>query len=314
MRPNFSEFSYGYALTEALVDGRQHLVRPIFPTQRQERGGGYDLRLDRIGYVGYPLFLQFKLCDGMTRRTAREIAYSRLPLHCPYLRMPLMPLRKSPQHNLLVKLESTGEAVFYSAPRFFRDIEFADAYRHRSILSRSAFIRPSTIGLLTDPDYHYVAFDCNARHGWVLSEPKWISPILTGGEFRETVHMGLRDAGLWPNTVREAIFHVADAIISGDRRAAAFPVVGGTFHQLCALIRQVYPEFPNTGALLDDVDSNRLSEGAGPSELLSYALRRNLERIVDNSDALGRLVYLLGTVAQIFLDSTVVLITRMTIK
>ena len=48
MRSEFSEFSYGYALTEALVDGKQHLVRPTFPTQRQERRVGYDVRLDRI--------------------------------------------------------------------------------------------------------------------------------------------------------------------------------------------------------------------------------------------------------------------------
>ena len=37
MRPDFSEFSYGFALTEALVDGQQQLVRPTFPTQREER-------------------------------------------------------------------------------------------------------------------------------------------------------------------------------------------------------------------------------------------------------------------------------------
>ena len=95
LRPEFSEFSYEYALTEALVDGQQHLVRPTFPTQREERRAGYDVRLDR---PGYPIFLQFKLCHGMKRRTAREHAYSQLPLALPFLRMPLMPDRLRARH------------------------------------------------------------------------------------------------------------------------------------------------------------------------------------------------------------------------
>ena len=41
MRPDFSEFSYGFALTEALVDGRQHLVRPTLPTKRREWRDGH---------------------------------------------------------------------------------------------------------------------------------------------------------------------------------------------------------------------------------------------------------------------------------
>ena len=143
MRPEFSEFSFGYALTEALVNGQQHIVRPTFPTQRQERRLGYDLRLDR---PGKPIFLQFKLCHGMTRRSARECAYHDLPLDFPFLRMPLMPSRLSPQHGRLLKLDSRGEAVFYAAPRFFRDNDFATYYGNRDILSHSAFIRPRAIG------------------------------------------------------------------------------------------------------------------------------------------------------------------------
>ena len=41
MRPDFTQFPYGFAHTEALVDGRQHLVWPTFPTQPEERRAGY---------------------------------------------------------------------------------------------------------------------------------------------------------------------------------------------------------------------------------------------------------------------------------
>ena len=58
MRPGFSEFSYVYALTEALVDDQRYLIQPTFPTQREEAKVGYNLELR---FPGFSLFLQFKL-------------------------------------------------------------------------------------------------------------------------------------------------------------------------------------------------------------------------------------------------------------
>jgi hypothetical protein len=70
MRSGFSEFSYGYAVTEALIYdiGTSIKAAPVFPSLIEEgkQGGGYDLRLDR---PGQPLFLQFKLSDYMQGRS-----------------------------------------------------------------------------------------------------------------------------------------------------------------------------------------------------------------------------------------------------
>ena len=311
MRPEFSEFSYGYALTEALVNGQQHLIRPVFPTQRQEWYGGYDMRLNRFGY---PIFLQFKLCHGMTRGTAREIACFRLPLDLPYLRMPLMPGSKSPQHARLMALEGQGESVFYAAPRFFRDDDFAVAYGARSILSHSAFIRPSDIGTLDAKD-HDVAFNRNASHGWVLSEPKPLAPILDGEGFQEEAHFRLRDERPLSDTIRAALLHVTDTIIGDSNRPSRPLVVRGNLRRLCLVIRAVYPDFPEADAILDA--SARPSEQVStafldPSERSSMAFRRVLERILDDTDVSGEsAVDLLGTLAQIYLDTTVVLIARL---
>jgi len=62
MKPKISEFSYGYAFTENLVDwvGSLLAAAPVFPSLIEEgkANGGYDLKL-QFGSV--PLFLQFKL-------------------------------------------------------------------------------------------------------------------------------------------------------------------------------------------------------------------------------------------------------------
>src|ERR1700690_2714236 len=60
--PQFSEFSFGYALTDNLVNkvltGSKGV--PVFPSLQEEgkQGGGYDVK---IPLRSAPLFLQFKL-------------------------------------------------------------------------------------------------------------------------------------------------------------------------------------------------------------------------------------------------------------
>lgn len=69
----FSEFSYGYCLTEDLIVGQGMPITaaPVFPSLIEEGqpGIGYDVRFD---LPGVPLFLQFKLVDQMVRGTANE--------------------------------------------------------------------------------------------------------------------------------------------------------------------------------------------------------------------------------------------------
>ncbi|MBH8615229.1 hypothetical protein I4N56_033470 [Pseudomonas mohnii] len=59
MTPNISEFSYGYAVTNEVVNllGTSIAAAPQFPTLYAEgqAGGGYDVKI--VG--GIPIFLQF---------------------------------------------------------------------------------------------------------------------------------------------------------------------------------------------------------------------------------------------------------------
>ena len=144
MKPWFSEFSYGYAVTEDIVRSEGPLrAAPSFPSLRREgTQGGFDVKVD---LPGLPLFLQFKLSDCMVRESAYEAGENILTT--PFYRMHLRPQNRSRQHKLLLDLEATGNAVYYIAPAFHREEEFNQAYTNRSILTDSVMISPSHIGV-----------------------------------------------------------------------------------------------------------------------------------------------------------------------
>ena len=179
MRPSISEFSYGFAITSELVQApRAVTAAPVFPSLRAEgqQGGGWDVQLDR---PGVPLFLQFKLCDQMTRRTCREARQAGFNVPC--YRMHLRPARSSRQHEMLLDLEESGQEVYYSAPMFHQPEELNDAFLHGAVCARSAWIRPSDIGPLPDDRDHHVSFAPGTP--WMrFSEP---TPIETKREFED---------------------------------------------------------------------------------------------------------------------------------
>lgn len=174
MSPDFSEFSYGYAITEEIVASLKALVigAPVFPSLYEEgkKGGGYDLK---VPLRGKPVFLQFKLSDYLRKRSARE--YQKGLLDVPYYRMHLRPLRHSDQHNLLLDLEASGETVFYIAPEFHLPQELNDFYLRKVVVRHSAAFSPADIGPLPDDEAHYVAFERGAPTGFRCSDdPKEI--------------------------------------------------------------------------------------------------------------------------------------------
>lgn len=156
MQPTFSEFSYGYALTEELVRGALHPLSgyPMFPSLRKEGQpeGGYDVKLP---LVGAPLYLQFKRSDFMVRAYAKYWEY----FGAPFFRMYIMPTRYSMQHELLIHLDLSGKAVYYVAPEFYTSDDLTEHYMNKAVLWHSALFMPSDIGHLPDDEKHCVAFD-----------------------------------------------------------------------------------------------------------------------------------------------------------
>jgi len=150
---NFSEFSYGYALTEKLISwaGTALVAAPIFPSLIEEgQTGGYDLNLTFPGIV---LFLQFKLSRLMGKRASE---YRKRILDVPFYRVELR-TGVSRQHELLLKLEKSYKWVYYVAPTFHEVADLNDAYLKGQILDRSILVAPSAIGPLPDAKPHHLS-------------------------------------------------------------------------------------------------------------------------------------------------------------
>ena len=207
MKPNISEFSYGYALTEELIIWHETTLTaaPVFPSLYQEGqpGGGYDVMLQR---PGLPLFLQFKLSHCMVRRTAQEVRDG--IFQPPFYRMHIRPSRHSDQHEMLLDLENGGNEVYYSAPAFHTPDEFNDAYLLHQVRARSLCIRPSQIGPLPDDNDHHVAFLLGYTPHF-CSKPR---PLETRGNFEEFENSVARSFKEKSRTAlkRDALEHTAD--------------------------------------------------------------------------------------------------------
>ncbi|MGM9509436.1 hypothetical protein ACS5NO_16995 [Larkinella sp. GY13] len=178
MRPFISEFSFGYAITEEIIRHQRHLIdgAPIFPSLLQEGspGGGYDLKINRIGF---PLFLQFKLSHKMVKKSSFEIKDHSL-FSTPFFRIHIMPLKLSQQHNMLLSLDDGNNEVYYVAPFFTTQSEINLHYSNRAVISNSIFIKPNTIGNLPDDDEHHISLEQHKSLGYLFSkEPKTIEEI-----------------------------------------------------------------------------------------------------------------------------------------
>lgn len=180
MKPEISEFSYGFALTNELVGWVALSAAPIFPSLIEEgkAGGGYDVKLDR---PGVPLFLQFKRSHCMVRQSAREykaVVAMGGALNVPYYRFPITEALTSDQHEMLLALDDGTNLVFYAAPRFHQINEINQAWSRTDVARRSLFVAPSTIGPLDDAQHH-IAFD--SANTWLCSEPRAIEVLTSRG-------------------------------------------------------------------------------------------------------------------------------------
>jgi hypothetical protein len=172
METRLTEFSYGYCVTEEFANGMGAGLKaaPYFPSLYLEGkpGGGFDVR------IGSAVFLQFKLCQELTRRSARETRDGLL--NPPFSRFWLHRRDLSDQHEMLIDLEmQPGNQVYYIAPAF-ADVSILDlSYNSKQVIARSAMFSPGDIGTLPDDQDHSVAFRPGDQWGWFLSEPKRIA-------------------------------------------------------------------------------------------------------------------------------------------
>ena len=151
----FSEFTYGFALTNELISVTPALSVPIFPSLIEEgRGAGYDVRLD---LPGKPLFIQFKLSRLMRGR--RAIEFQNREFYAPFYRMSFRARARSRQHELLQTLEQqNSEGVYYVAPAFHMLAQLNNYFERRQVAVNSRRVRPSEVPLPDDRTEHWLSF------------------------------------------------------------------------------------------------------------------------------------------------------------
>lgn len=168
MKPQFSEFTYGYALTEEMSKNYRFKSVPTFPTLFEEgRVGGYDVALD---ISGTPIFLQFKRSDYLSTANAKYYRY----FSSKYYRFNLHALKHSKQHNLLLALERKRKLVFYVAPKFHSQSSLHEHYFSSSIIKNSIWVSPLAIGSMPDNNEHSICFNKSASLVYFCSEPRKI--------------------------------------------------------------------------------------------------------------------------------------------
>jgi hypothetical protein len=154
MKAEFSEFSYGFALSFEIMSAIKGIAGvPLFPSLPKEGEMGHDVSFEP---AGWPVFLQFKLADWMKGPNAKY----RSEYGSPYFRVTVYVYERthSNQHNLLRALSQDEPEVYYAVPQFYRQGEFNALFAENRIFIESAFIPLSELPDLTDDDQHYITY------------------------------------------------------------------------------------------------------------------------------------------------------------
>jgi hypothetical protein len=185
----FTEFSYGYALTDNIIHAGlpSTPAAPVFPSLIAEgsAGGGYDVQIP-AGPV--PLFLQFKIPQVVRRRSDNKPA----AFVTPYLRMHLRTKRPN-QHQLLLDLEAQGNLVVYATPDFWKTSDLDAHFVNQRVHLETCYFSPSDIGPL-DHESHYVAYCPGMTDAWVFSNPTPFSGKFRPEAFGERISAAAKTA------------------------------------------------------------------------------------------------------------------------
>ena len=186
---HFSEFSYGYAMTDNILhSGLPYSSHaPIFPSQFAEGrpGGGYDIK---IPLRPVPIFLQFKIPQVVRRRSNQTPPGYEVP----YLRMHLRTWRPN-QHKLMLDLESTGKLVYYATPDFWTKRRLDEHFTNGRVHERTWYIPPGRIGVL-DEESHYVAYRFGSNIVWQHSELEKLEGKFDSENFAREIDAAIQKA------------------------------------------------------------------------------------------------------------------------
>ncbi len=187
MKPEFSEFSYGFAFTHEYINRFSGLTAPPeLPSLIREAELGHDLKLN---YRGHVKFFQFKLAEYMQRSNAIHWSYYRAP----HYRIPITARvdsnqpRGTNQLSMLRRLAAKEKHVNYVAPKFHTATEFNSRFLSGEVIRCSLWIPVKSIPKVPDYDPHYLTFDTSGNPPLWHSEARTLEGRFTAEEHYESI-------------------------------------------------------------------------------------------------------------------------------
>ena len=166
MEPEFSERQFEFI-------NKHRLARmPYIPSQNEEANVGYDVKYNLAkGKSAISLMLQFKT-SHFVRQCSRTNSHIYNCYNGSYFKFPIMKKRISDQHDIMVRLASIGEHIYYCAPKFYTRAELESFYSAKSIMQNSRLFDPADMGFLPDNNQHHVSYDILGYQGYFHSKNK----------------------------------------------------------------------------------------------------------------------------------------------
>lgn len=229
MKAEFSAFSYAVAvLDEASSTLGSDLAAGLFLP-----GLGSAPAEASFPALGWPLFLHFRLAEHML--TPRATGWAEHEER--FFRLAIPPHRCSEQHDLLRRLSEVEPEVYYVAPAFYRQRQFARFLAAGQVLENSRFIPVKSLPEASESRTLYITYGQD-KPGlrWLMAEQEgqqldiaigagnWLThvrelrtkPRQLGGRFgldlRENLLRCLRDSRQQPRLFDELIVDL-DAVI-----------------------------------------------------------------------------------------------------
>lgn len=204
MKCEFSETQFVFGIMKELADrwwttGRGWKA-PNFPTQRQEKELGYDVKIK--GAVR-TLFFQFKVPE---KKITSKGKYWTI-FGGSYYEFQIWPDDTTHQHNELVTLANSDprDKVYYCSPGFHTNDEFEENYSQKTISKKSIYVPCKTLPKISGNAKHSISYTIEPVRKYKMHSDEFSIEAFD----IEELEADIENADSYEN-VHECLIHIAE--------------------------------------------------------------------------------------------------------
>jgi hypothetical protein len=174
MKPDFTEKEFETAFTMQFIEKNQPSLDgyPELPNLKEEGELGYDAAFHLVmDQLHYSIFFQYKISHFISSKQKQSSDFYTF-FTGPFYYFKIRRRPQSNQHNLLCNLTTSGEGVYYVAPKFHERPVFIDSFQKKTIINKSIFFSPSDIGEINDNNTHKIGYNLEGTIGGFKSDIK----------------------------------------------------------------------------------------------------------------------------------------------